>query len=157
MEKEFRFSYIQHKSVDALNEADQELLQAAEQAAERAYAPYSNFHVGAALRLADGTVVTGNNQENASFPAGTCAERTALHAAMSLYPAATVTTMAILVKGQERPVSPCGVCRQALMEQRTRQQVPLRLLLGTSKGPVLEVSDASSLLPLAFDGSFLQG
>ncbi|MCB0763187.1 MAG: cytidine deaminase, partial [Flavobacteriales bacterium] len=127
-------------------------------AASRAYAPYSNFHVGAALRLADGTVVSGNNQENASFPAGICAERTALHAAMSMRPDAVVEVIAVVVPqaGADRPVSPCGICRQALVEQEVRQGSPMRVLLVASGGSVQELSSARDLLPLSFDVSFLR-
>lgn len=149
--------YLEHSSIGALSEADRILAQAAGAAAERAYAPYSKFHVGAALRLADGTVVTGNNQENASFPAGICAERTALHAAMSQHPQAVVEAVAVMVPAAagDRPVPPCGICRQALAEQEKRQGRPMRVLLATPSGPVHELANASALLPLSFDASFL--
>ena len=104
--------------------------------------------------------MTGNNQENASYPAGTCAERTALHAAMSQDPDGVGETMAIVVPSVtgERPVTPCGICRQALLEQEVRQQgAPLRLLMAVPNGPVYEVRRAAHLLPLAFDASFLKG
>jgi cytidine deaminase len=126
-------------------------------AAGRAYAPYSRFLVGAALLQSNGVVVTGNNQENASFPAGICAERTALHAALSLDPTAIVVEMAIVVPSAppDRPVSPCGICRQALLEQEHRQGAPIRLLLASSNGRVIELERAGDLLPLSFDASFL--
>jgi cytidine deaminase len=149
--------YISHNGAESLSAGDRSLVQEAAFAAERAYAPYSKFYVGAALRLSDDTVVTGNNQENASFPAGTCAERTALHAAMSRHPQGVVTTMAIavpMVPG-DRPVSPCGICRQALLEQEHRQGSPIRLLLATTSGTVYELERAGDLLPLSFDASFL--
>ena len=149
-----------HASAAGLSEADQTLLNAAHEAALRAYAPYSNFQVGAALRMRDGRVVTGSNQENASFPAGTCAERTALHAAMAFDPNGVVETMAIVVPSVtgERPVTPCGICRQALLEQEMRQKrAPLRLLMAVPNGPVYEVRSAGQLLPLSFDASFLNG
>lgn len=152
--------FVSHASAQELPEADQALLAAAHEAALRAYAPYSNFLVGAALRMRDGRVVTGSNQENASFPAGTCAERTALHAAMAFDPHGVAETMAIVVPSVtgERPVTPCGICRQALLEQEVRQKrQPLRLLMAVPNGPVYEVRSASSLLPLSFDASFLNG
>ncbi len=148
---------IQHDAATDLHQPDQDLLEQARSAASRAYAPYSNFQVGAALRLADGRVVSGNNQENAAFPAGICAERTALHAAMSMDPHAVVTDMAIVVpqsKG-ERPVTPCGICRQVLAEQEQRQGVPVRLLLAGYDASVHEILRAGDLLPLSFDASFL--
>lgn len=150
-------SYKVHDALEGTSIADRELLREATSAAARAYAPYSRFHVGAALRLAHGDVVIGNNQENASFPAGICAERTALHAAMSCHPQGVVTTMAIAVPAVpgDRPVSPCGICRQALLEQEHRQGSPIRLLLATTSGTVYELERAGDLLPLSFDASFL--
>lgn len=150
-------TYVEHDRVEALPAADQQLVHAAGQAASRAYAPYSRFLVGAALRFTNGTVATGSNQENASFPAGICAERTALHAAMSADPKGVVEVMAIVVPGMtgDRPVSPCGICRQALLEQEHRQGGPLRILLAVPEGPVYELASARSLLPLSFDASFL--
>lgn len=149
--------YLRHDGIVDMTREDRGLLAEAHAAALRAYAPYSNFLVGAALRMADGTLVTGNNQENASFPAGICAERTALHAAMSQWPHGVVVEMAIVVPSVtgDRPVSPCGICRQALLEQEQRQQSPMRLLLSVPNGPVFELASAGSLLPLSFDGSFL--
>ncbi len=152
--------YVQHATEASLPEADRELLRLAHEAALRAYAPYSNFYVGAALRTVDGRIVSGNNQENASFPAGICAERNALHAVMSQDPTTIVETMAIVVPSVtgERPVTPCGICRQALLEQELRQdRKPLRLLMAVPNGPVYEMESAGSLLPLSFDASFLSG
>lgn len=155
----FHTDVVVHASAGALVEPDRVLVDAAIEASTRAYAPYSRFRVGAALRMENGTVTTGNNQENASFPAGTCAERTALHAAMAQWPTANVTTMAIAVPDArgEGPVSPCGVCRQALLEQERRQNGPIRLLLRANDGRIFEVARAGDLLPLSFDGSQLPG
>ncbi len=150
--------YVSHDGAESLSAGDRSLLQEAASAAERAYAPYSKFHVGAALRLSDGTVVSGNNQENASFPAGICAERTAIHAAMSRWPHGVIIEMAIMVPSVtgERPVSPCGICRQALLEQEHRQGTPIRLLMATSGNAIHEIGSSAGLLPLSFDASFLQ-
>ncbi|MBV6405743.1 MAG: Cytidine deaminase [Flavobacteriales bacterium] len=150
--------YMHHAAWSALPKEDQELLKLAQRAAANAYARYSRFKVGAALRLESGEIIPGSNQENASFPAGICAERAALHAAMSVLPKGTVECMAIVVpqvKGRD-PVTPCGICRQALLEQEHRQGSPLRLLMGIVRGPVLETFSAESLLPLSFDSSFLK-
>jgi cytidine deaminase len=149
--------YLQHPSWSVLPEEDRELLELAVKAARNAYAPYSRFKVGAALRMGSGELVPGSNQENASYPAGTCAERTALHAAMTVMPKGTVESIAIVVpqvKGS-RPVTPCGICRQALVEQERRQQGPIRLLMGIVKGPVIETFSAETLLPLCFDSALL--
>lgn len=151
--------YMQHPTWSSLPKEDQELLQLAVRAARSAYAPYSKFKVGAALRLEDGHIVPGSNQENASFPAGICAERTALHAAMSVLPKGTVECLAIVVpqvRGQ-KPVTPCGICRQALVEQERRQESPIRLLMGIVRGPVLESFSSEALLPLSFDSGHLPG
>ncbi len=150
--------YLQHASWNALPAEDRELLELAAKAARNAYAPYSKFKVGAALRMESGELVPGSNQENASFPAGTCAERTALHAAMAVLPKGVVESMAIVVPQVRgtRPVTPCGICRQALLEQERRQGGPVRILMGIVKGPVLETFSAESLLPLSFDSSQLR-
>ncbi len=150
--------YMHHPGWGSLPAEDQELLKLAQRAAGNAYARYSRFKVGAALRMESGEVVPGCNQENASFPAGICAERAALHAAMSMLPKGTVECIAIVVpqvKGRD-PVTPCGICRQALLEQELRQGSPLRLLMGIVRGPVLETFSAESLLPLCFDSSYLK-
>jgi cytidine deaminase len=150
--------YREHSTRHALSGMQRDLLDQATKAAGRAYAPYSRFHVGAALLQSNGIVVTGNNQENASFPAGICAERTALHAALSQDAAAIVVEMAITVPSAPvgRPVSPCGICRQALLEQEYRQGAPIRLLLASIDGPVIELERAGDLLPFSFDASFLR-
>ncbi len=155
--KSILLTYHEYASNELLQPADRELVKAAHDAALRAYAPYSKFHVGAALRLSDGTIVTGNNQENASYPAGICAERTAVFSAMSQHPQGVVKEMAVVVPQVEgdRPVSPCGICRQALLEQEHRQRSPIRMLLGATKGPVIELDSVKALLPLSFDASFL--
>ena len=149
---------LSHDNVASLSLEDQELIAQARAAAGRAYAPYSRFMVGAALRMANGTVVTGNNQENASFPAGICAERTALHAAMSARTDGIVHTMAVAVPNAstDAPVPPCGICRQALAEQEHRQGGPLRLLLASANGMVYELASAGTLLPLSFNALFLK-
>lgn len=151
--------YLQHTSWKALPKEDRELLELAARAARNAYAPYSKFKVGAALRMEDGQCVQGNNQENASFPAGICAERAALHAAMAVMPKGTVESMAVVVPQVRgtRPVTPCGICRQALVEQERRQEGPMRLLMGIVRGPVIEVFSVDTLLPLSFDSSHLPG
>lgn len=151
--------YTQHSSWKALPAEDRQLLELAVKAAKSAYAPYSRFRVGAALRMEDGQLVPGSNQENASFPAGICAERAALHAAMTVMPKGVVESMAIVVpqvRGS-RPVTPCGICRQALVEQERRQDGPIRLLMGVVRGPVIEMFTVDSLLPLSFDSAHLPG
>jgi len=148
------FEYEVHESVDSLLPADADLLKMAWAAASRSYAPYSSFRVGAAAILANGVVVSGSNQENASFPAGICAERAALAAVSSLHPDVAVLAMAVSYEGDgieaDHPISPCGICRQVLSEYEERWGTAVRLILGGRKGEVFIISSARSLLPLAF-------
>src|SRR5690349_5518361 len=119
-QEKFQFSFEVYDSIDELNADDQQLLIEARNVTGQAYAPYSNFHVGAAAKLENGKIVTGTNQENASYPIGICAERVLLSAVSSLYPGIPVETMAISYQSKKRksdhPISPCGMCRQALVE-----------------------------------------
>lgn len=157
-QRTYRLIYLEHPGWKSLPASDRDLLLAAQAAATKAYAKYSKFKVGAALRTTDGRMTIGSNQENASFPAGICAERAALHACMSLSPSAYVDVIAVVVpkaKGKD-PIPPCGICRQALVEQEQRQGGPLRILLGSPGGEVLEMASAESLLPLSFDAGYLK-
>jgi len=152
--KEIRLAYEEYASDRELTASDAGLLETARKATGDAYAPYSRFHVGAAARLANGEVITGSNQENASFPAGICAERTLLSAAASRFPGVPIETIAIsYVNGQgpsDRPISPCGICRQSLQEMEQRTGRPIRLVLGGMEGRVMILPQAGQLLPLAF-------
>lgn len=133
---------------------DADLLTRARAATSQAYAPYSRFSVGAAALLQNGEVILGTNQENASFPAGICAEQATLAAVASHRPNIPIITLAISYNGEgipsDHPISPCGVCRQVLSEYEDRVGQPLRLILGGMKGPVYIIGSARDLLPLAF-------
>ncbi|MGD9556712.1 MAG: cytidine deaminase [Mangrovibacterium sp.] len=156
--REIKIAVTGFSSLDELPEEDRSLLQAARGAAGNAYAPYSGFRVGAALRLADGRTVSGNNQENASSPVGCCAERTALFWANANYPDVAVEAVAVSALGRDgvRPahISPCGMCRQALLETEIRFSHPIRILLDNS-GEIDMLDNAKSLLPLSFDSGAL--
>lgn len=145
----------------AVDPARRTLLDAALAALDQAHAPYSGFRVAAAVRLANDTVVVGTNQENASYPVGICAERVALSAASSIAPGEAVTAMAVAYRPPSGPakvpLAPCGMCRQALMEQHARQQSPLELIMAAEEGDVWLLADARDLLPLAFTPSDLRG
>jgi cytidine deaminase len=159
-EQKFEFSFKVYDTIDELNEDDQLLLNEARNATKNAYAPYSNFYVGAAAKLSNGEMVTGSNQENASFPVGICAERVLLGAASSLYPGTPIETMAVsyqsnIVKS-DHPISPCGMCRQALQEFEGRMQKSVRLILGGMEGKIYIIKSASQLLPLAFTSEELE-
>jgi len=155
--KTITFSYQQFLDWDELDENHVQLLRHAAQAAAKAYAPYSKFRVGAAIKMHGGRLVLGSNQENASFPAGCCAERTALHAAMVSDADGQIEVIAIVAPSMpgKAPASPCGVCRQALVEQEGRQGSKLRVLLGSPGGMAVLLDSAADLLPLSFNGGFL--
>ena len=154
-----RVAYQLHPSPAALPAADRELLDRAVGACAQSYSPYSHFRVGAALRLTDGTILTGSNFENASYPLCLCAERVALAAAHSLHPGLAVECMAVTAISPsgtiDRPVPPCGACRQVLAEVERCHGRSIRLLLRGQTGAVAELPTAAELLPFGFDGTFL--
>lgn len=139
---------IKRYELSELPKEDQQLLTAAATAAEKAYAPYSHYPVGAALMLDNGQTLSGSNQENAAFPVGICAERVTLSAKNSQQPDAQINTLAIVVRSEAS--APCGVCRQTLLEQEYRQQQPIRLLLKGKSDEVLELDSVQQLMPLPF-------
>jgi cytidine deaminase len=160
-ESKFEFSYKVYSSSEELPVEEKALLQQAKEVTAQAYAPYSNFKVGAAAKLINGKTVTGTNQENASFPAGLCAERVLLSSVSSLYPNVPVQTIAISYKSEgntgNHPISPCGICRQSLQEFEGRVNHPVQLILGGMSGPVYVIDSAQCLLPLAFTSDELNG
>jgi cytidine deaminase len=157
--REIRISYDAYADSNELEAGDAILLQAAREAISSSYAPYSHFRVGAAGRMANGEILTGANQENASFPAGLCAEGVLLAAASSLFPGMAIETIAISYNGEGlqngHPLAPCGVCRQSLSEYQDRFAKPIRLILSGMKGEVFILSSAKDILPLEFSGSEL--
>lgn len=157
---QYSFDYEVYDSIEELSANDRELLLAARSIADTAYAPYSHFNVAAAARLRNGEVVKGTNQENASYPVGTCAERALLGAVGVLYPNEPIETMAItyhnLNGASSKPASPCGMCRQAIREYETRTHQPIRLILAGMEGQVFVIEKASMLLPLGFTSDDLK-
>lgn len=149
-------SYLEYESEQDLTAEDRTLIQQALQAANSAYAPYSGFHVGAAVLLENNLIITGNNQENAAYPSGLCAERVALFAAASQHPGRTIKSIAIVAPSMKSiPVSPCGSCRQVMAEYEHLQKTSLRILLVAGDGKVLVLEGVRSILPFIFDGSAL--
>ena len=145
-------------SYEELNDEEKKLVDAAKEATNRSYAPYSRFQVGAAVRLAGGVLVSGSNQENAAYPSGICAERTTLFYATSQYPDRAVEALAIAAqtggKFIEHPTAPCGACRQVILETEERYRHPIRIYLyGTDE--VYIVDSIVGLLPLCFGKSDL--
>jgi cytidine deaminase len=159
-ESKYEFNYKVYDSIEELPEDQQWLLYEAREVTDQAYAPYSHFQVGAVARLANGEIVAGSNQENASFPVGLCAERVLLASVSSLFPKIPVVTIAISYKGEghpsDHPISPCGICRQSLQEFEFRVDHPVQLVLGGLTGPVYVIDSASRLLPLAFTSEELR-
>ena len=140
--------------MDELTEAERNLVNLAIEGTNRSYAPYSHFHVGAAILLENGTTMIGCNQENAAFPSGICAERSALFAAGAQYPDQPVVMLAIAARNekgelQEEPVSPCGPCRQVISETEKRFQHAVRILL-YGKKHIYIVDGIRELMPLSF-------
>jgi len=161
MKKEnYGFDFEVYDSMEELSSQDAWLLQEARGVTESAYAPYSNFLVGAVAKLQNGEIVAGTNQENASYPAGLCAERVLLSSAATLYPQVPIETMAISYNNingtSNHPISPCGICRQSLSEYEERLKVPIRLILSGLEGKVYIIERAGLLLPLSFGSEDLK-
>ena len=154
MDKTFVISYREYAGMAALSAADRELLERALEAAKGAYAPYSHFHVGAALRLADGSIVVGSNQENVAYPSGLCAERTALFAASAQRPGMrdyeALAIVGINEEGRVCQAAPCGACRQVMSEYELQQRHPMRVICYVDEGCVRVFDRVADLLPFSF-------
>ena len=157
--EQFVSSYEVYDNPDELNEQDAELLQYAHKAAQNAYAPYSRFHVGAAVRLANGVIVSGNNIENAAYPSGLCAERVTLFSAQAQYPGVAVEAIAVTARSEKtlvnEPIAPCGACRQVMAEVEKNSQRKLRILCQGETGPVMAFDGIETLMPFIFVDKFL--
>jgi len=160
--KEIKINTVvkEYTTADELQADEQMLVGASRKAAKDAYAPYSGFRVGAALLLENGLVVTGNNQENAAYPSGLCAERVAVFAASAQYPDIAVKAIAITAESDlfevNTPVTPCGACRQVLVEYENKAGKNIKMILTGKAGKILIVENVKSLLPLVFDASILK-
>ena len=150
---------IKHCQLDELSVADRELIEQAMKATDNAYAEYSHFYVGAALRLANGRIVIGANQENAAFPSGLCAERTAVFSAQANFPDQSIEALALVARNDngliDNPVTPCGACRQVLLGVEERYGRPMRVLMYGKSG-VYSVGSVKDLLPLSFVDSSMK-
>jgi cytidine deaminase len=159
-ENKFEFAYEVYDDISELDPQDAELLTKARSVTKQAYAPYSHFFVGAVARMSNGETVAGTNQENASYPVGICAERVLLGSAATLFPGISIDTMAISYDSKEvksdHPISPCGMCRQALLEYEARTDAPIRLILAGQKGKVYILKTTAFLLPFAFTSDELK-
>lgn len=148
------------ESIDELSMQDKELVNRAIEISNTAYAPYSQFYVGAALKLNSGKIITGSNQENVAYPSGLCAERVAIYFANSMYPDEIIETIAVTAKTKafkmDKPVSPCGSCRQAIAEYEIKQKEPIRLIMADEKGEVHIATGIRTLLPFMFNETDLK-
>ncbi|WP_338088471.1 cytidine deaminase [Maribacter zhoushanensis] len=158
-QKKISFDITVYDSFSELNNDNQNLMSAAVKARNRAYAPYSSFNVGASVLLENGEIIEGNNQENASYPSGLCAERVAVFYAGAKYPGMKIKAIAITAASinheVNEPAAPCGNCRQAISEYEFRQQEPIKILLMGETGSIIECNSLADLLPLGFNSSFL--
>lgn len=152
--KEFKTVITEYDSAKELAAEDRELLQLAGEASLAAYAPYSKFHVGAAVKLSNNVCIKGSNQENVAYPSGLCAERVAIFAASAQYPGIAFTTLAITASSEnfevDFPVTPCGSCRQVLSEYEHLHGKNIRIILSGHKGKILVIEKVEDLLPLSF-------
>lgn len=153
--------YELYNSLDELNTEDQNLMRQAIAAVASAYAPYSNFNVGAAVLLENGIIVKGSNQENAAYPSGLCAERVALFFAGAQYPDVKIKSIAVTAFVDSNklaiPVSPCGDCRQVMSEFEHRYQKSIRLIMITDKSKIIVLDSVKLLLPFMFNSDSLKG
>ena len=153
-------SFILYQNSGELSELENELLQKAIEARANAYAPYSEFNVGASLLMDDGSVFTGNNQENAAYPSGICAERVAIWTAMSQLPHGKIKKIVITASSNKtkvnRPVAPCGACRQAIAEYEIKQDSNIEIFFTGETGEIVKAHSIKDLLPWLFDNTMLK-
>lgn len=144
----------EYETIEDLSKEDQDLLQKAWEACDTAYAPYSKFNVGAAVLLENGKIVSGNNQENAAYPSGLCAERVAMYYASAHYPGVAMKAIAVTTKSKEvqlnEPASPCGSCRQVMAEYENLYHTKMRVILGNPDTKIQVMEGIDNLLPLSF-------
>lgn len=156
---ELKTEFTLFDSLNELSEIEQQLMNKAIQARNNAYAPYSNFNVGAAILLDNDVVILGNNQENAAYPSGLCAERVAIYNAGANYPNNKILKIAITASSSTRnvdePVAPCGSCRQSIAEYEIKQETPIEIIFMGETGKIIKTASLKNLLPLGFDKSFL--
>lgn len=156
---EIKSSALLYADLSELPKADKLLMNRAIEARKTAYAPYSKFSVGAALLLANDEIVLGNNQENAAYPSGMCAERVAIWKAGSDFPGIKILKLAISASSSiskvDKPIGPCGGCRQTLSEYEINQKEPMEIIFMGEVGEVVKTNSLLSLLPFSFDSSYL--
>lgn len=159
IKKDLRIRYTEFDSVQELDEDKKHIMLEAEEACLHSYSPYSGFSVGAAVKCDDGRIVRGNNQENAAYPSGLCAERVAIFSAMSQNNKTRIDKIAVAVKTKKgnvsQPVAPCGACRQVIAEYEHRQGSKIEIIFSSETGKTISVEGVDSLLPFTFTSDYL--
>ncbi len=159
MEKELKISYSTISDRNSLEDIDKKLFNAALQAREKAYAPYSQFNVGCALLLENGEIIQGNNQENAAFPSGLCAERTAIFWTSANFPNVKIKKMFVIGSPSDGiskiAIPPCGSCRQSILEYESKQGENIEIYFSSVEGEIIKLNSIRDLLPFSFDASYL--
>jgi cytidine deaminase len=157
---QLKFEIKEIEDVNHLSEEDKELVYLSREMVSQAYAPYSEFNVGAAILLENGQIIKGSNQENAAYPSGLCAERVAAFSASAVHPGVKMRAIAISARSgnheMDHPVSPCGACRQVLLEYEIKQKEPIRMILSGSSGKIYIIDKVQDLLPLSFTADDLK-
>lgn len=159
MDKEFKIQYAVFQNKEALSDDDRKLYNAALESRTKAYAPYSKFHVGCAMLLEDGQIIVANNQENAAYPSGLCAERSAIFWAASNFPTLAIKKIFVIggaeVNPASIPIPPCGACRQSILEYESKQNKNIELFFTSVEGEIIKTQSVRDLLPFSFDASYL--
>ncbi|MFO8068251.1 MAG: cytidine deaminase [Bacteroidales bacterium] len=158
--KNLCIDFYEVDNIEELSEKERELVETAKQMTFNSYAPYSEFYVGSAVLLENDKIVKGSNQENAAYPSGICAERVAVFSASSQYPDVVIKTIAVAARNPRQamdyPISPCGSCRQVLLEFELKQKQPIRILLTGESGKIFIIEKAADLSPISFSADDLK-
>lgn len=160
MQQEIKIGYEFFQNVDELNDTEKKLFETAKSAREKAYAPYSNFLVGCALLLDNGEIIAGNNQENAAFPSGLCAERSTIFWTAANFPKEKILKIFVIGGSKDFTeksiaIPPCGACRQSISEYEVKQRSDIEIYFASMSGEVYKTSSVRDLLPFSFDASYL--
>lgn len=160
MKKEIKINFEYFNARHELTEEDEKLFQKALEARENAYAPYSRFYVGCVLLFENGETVVANNQENAAFPSGLCAERAAIFWAAANFPSQKIKKIMVTGAPQDEnektpPTPPCGACRQSILEYETKQGKEIEIIFASLDGEAYKSNSVKDLLPFTFDGTYL--
>lgn len=159
MQKELKINFEAIESYDQLDDTEKLLFNKAKEIRNIAYAPYSNFTVGCAILLENGEIVTGSNQENAAYPSGLCAERTAIFYTGANFPNVRITKLFVIGAPREAlssvPIPPCGACRQSILEYEAKQQDVIEVYFASLDGVIYKTKSVRDLLPFSFDASYL--